>query len=59
MAVHHVFACLAVLFLILGCVRSVMEGKVGPAARTWLMLGMIFLAVSLWSWLSSGCASVP
>jgi len=33
--------------------KSIREGKLGPAARTWLTIGVIFGLVSVWSWLSS------
>jgi hypothetical protein len=37
---------------VLAIVRVVRERTLGPAARTWLIIGVIFGAVSLWSWLS-------
>jgi hypothetical protein len=52
MAAQTILGCLAVVFLVLGSVKSVQEGKVGPAARTWLMIGVIFGVVSAWSWLT-------
>jgi hypothetical protein len=53
MAAHYILGCLAVVFLVLGSLRSAREGKIGPAARTWLIIGVIFAAVSVWSWLST------
>ena len=52
MNAQYVLGCLAVVFLVLGGLKSVREGKVGPAARTWLMIGVIFGVVSAWVWLS-------
>lgn len=52
MAAHYILGLLAVVFLILGGLRSVREGQVGPAARTWLMIGVIFGVVSVWTWLT-------
>jgi hypothetical protein len=53
MAAQYIFGCLAVVFLVLASLRSAREGKVGPAARTWLMIGVIFGVVSAWLWLSA------
>jgi hypothetical protein len=52
MAARDILGLLAVVFLVLGGLRAVSEGRVGPAARTWLMIGVIFGAVSAWTWLS-------
>jgi hypothetical protein len=52
MAAPYILGCLAVVFLVLGSLRSAREGKVGPAARTWFMIGVIFGVVSLWTWLT-------
>jgi len=54
MAAHYILGCLAVVFLVLGSVKSVRDGKVGPAARTWFMIGVIFGVVSVWIWLTGG-----
>ena len=53
MAAHYILGCLAVVFLVAAAARSMREGKLGPAARTWLTIGLIFGLVSLWSWLST------
>lgn len=53
MAARYILGCLAVVFLIAAAARSIREGKLGPAARTWLLIGVIFGLVSVWSWLSS------
>ncbi len=52
MAAQYILGCLAVVFLVFGGLRSAREGKVGPAARTWFMIGVIFGVVSAWIWLS-------
>jgi hypothetical protein len=53
MAAHYVLGCLAVVFLALAGLRSARDRKVGPAARTWLLIGVIFAVVSTWIWLTS------
>ncbi len=52
MAVRYILGSLAIVFLVLGGVRSLKEGRVGPAARTWLTIGVIFGLVSAWLWYS-------
>ncbi|HVO48909.1 MAG TPA: hypothetical protein VMT29_21510 [Steroidobacteraceae bacterium] len=52
MQTRYVFGCLSLVFLILGFTRLVREGRLVPAARTWLILGVIFGIVSGWSWLN-------
>jgi hypothetical protein len=52
MAARDILGLLAVVFLVAGGLRAVREGRVGPAARTWLMIGVIFGTVSVWTWLS-------
>jgi hypothetical protein len=52
MTAQYVLGCLAGVFLVLGGLKSLREGNVGPAARTWLMIGVIFGVVSAWIWLS-------
>lgn len=43
------FPLLAVVFLVLAGARLLRNGRrLDPAARTWLILGVIFAAVSLW-----------
>ena len=51
MEAQYILGSLAVVFLVLGVLRSAREGKVGPAARAWLMIGVIFSVVSVWLWL--------
>ena len=53
MAANSILGCLAVVFLVLGVLRSVRDGQIGPAARTWLMIGVIFGVVSVWLWLTT------
>ncbi|MGH8137953.1 MAG: hypothetical protein ACREVV_07130 [Steroidobacteraceae bacterium] len=51
MPARYILGSLSVVFLVLGATRALREGHVGPAARTWLMIGAIFGAVSIGSWL--------
>jgi hypothetical protein len=53
MPARYIFSCLAVVFLVLAAIRSLREGRIGPAARTWLTIGVIFGLVSVWSWLKT------
>lgn len=50
MDARYILGCLSVVFLVLGSVRSLRDGRVGPAARTWLLIGAIFAIVSVGSW---------
>ena len=43
-----IFAVLGPAFLLLGAWRWVSARRVGPQARTWLLIGAIFSAVALW-----------
>jgi len=53
MPARYIFGCLALLFLVLGGVRVLREGgRIDPAARTWLLIALIFSAVSVWLWVS-------
>jgi len=53
MPVRYILGCLAVLFLALGGLRVAREsGRIDPAARTWLLIGVIFSVVSVWLWVS-------
>ncbi len=45
MAAKYILAGLAVLFMVMGIVRG---GPSLPQSRTWLMIGVIFGAVSAW-----------
>lgn len=49
MATKYVLAALAIVFVVLGSVRTLSHGtKANPQARTWLLIGGIFGAVSVW-----------
>ena len=48
MAAKTILGALALLFLVLGGLRALRDGRIGPAARTWLLIGLIFSAVTLW-----------
>jgi hypothetical protein len=41
------------VFLLSAVVRYVRDnGRLGPASRTWLLIAIIFMAVSAWLWFS-------
>jgi high-affinity Fe2+/Pb2+ permease len=44
-AAKYILAGLAVLFIVMGIVRG---GPSHPQSRTWLLIGVIFSAVSAW-----------
>jgi hypothetical protein len=50
MAAQYILGPLALAFLIFGIARSVRDGQIGPPARTWLLIGLIFGGVSAWLW---------
>lgn len=53
MATKYVLAALGAVFLILGATRFVRDGRrITPASKSWLLVGAIFLGVSLWSFAS-------
>ena len=47
MAAKYILAALACVFLVAGTFRRLTGGSV-PQSRTWLLVGAIFAAVSLW-----------
>lgn len=50
----RIIGILAVVFLLLAVSRIVREGgRLGPAARTWLLIALIFAAVTIWRWLAA------
>jgi hypothetical protein len=50
MTAQRILAVMAVIFLLMAGLRAWRDGRLGPAARTWLLVGLIFAAVSLWLW---------
>jgi hypothetical protein len=53
MPARFIFPFLAGVFLVLGGLRVVrQDGQIDPAARTWLLIAVIFSGVSLWLWIS-------
>jgi hypothetical protein len=53
MDARYVLGILAAIFLFLGGARVIRDhGSLASPARTWLLIGVIFAAVSLWLWLS-------
>jgi hypothetical protein len=54
MAVKYILALVALVLLVSAVVRIARDdGKLGPASRTWLIIALIFGAVSLWLWTGS------
>lgn len=51
MTTKYILGGLGLVFLIAAIVRLARDGgKIGPAAKTWLIIGAIFTAVAAWSW---------
>ena len=51
MTAKYILAILGVVFLVAAGVRLARDGgKIGPAAKTWLIIGVIFSAVSAFTW---------
>ena len=51
MAAKIILAVLSAVFLVAGAVRLLRDGgRIGPASKTWLLVGTIFAAVSIWLW---------
>ena len=49
MPTRYIFAVLGAAFLIAAAVRLAKDGwRVVPASKTWLIIGVIFSAVSFW-----------
>lgn len=49
MAAKTIFAVLAGVFLLLGTVRVLRDdGRIAPASKAWLLVGVIFAAVAAW-----------
>jgi hypothetical protein len=46
-----IFVVLGAIFLIMGLTSWVKAGRIQPAAKAWLTIGVIFSAVSAWLWL--------
>lgn len=47
---RYILGVLSVVFLALGTTRALRSGRIEPAARTWLTIGVIFGLVSIWLW---------
>jgi hypothetical protein len=49
LAAKHILAALAVIFFVLGVARIARRGHTAhPQSRTWLLIAVIFAAVSAW-----------
>jgi hypothetical protein len=46
-------AALSVLFLALAAWRTVRSGGIGPQARAWWIVGVVFGLVAAWLWASA------
>ncbi|MGH8239749.1 MAG: hypothetical protein ACREXP_22440 [Steroidobacteraceae bacterium] len=54
MATQHVLAIFAAIFLLFALARILRNaGRIDPAAKTWLIITVIFAAVSTWLFLST------
>ena len=52
MAAKYILAALAAVFLAMAFVRMMNDrARPHPQTRTWLLIGIIFGAVSVWLWL--------
>ncbi len=52
MAAKFIIPLVGALFLVLAIARFAKDGgRLTPASRTWLLVGAIFSAVSVWLWL--------
>jgi hypothetical protein len=47
MIARHILLVVGLIFLLFATLRISKERRVGPAARAWLVVGVIFLVVSL------------
>ena len=53
MKTEHILAIIASAFLLLSIRRIILNGgRVDPASKTWLIITVIFFAVSAWLFLS-------
>ena len=51
MSAKYILSALAVIFLLAAFWRLMREGfRLAPASRAWLLVGLIFGAVSGWLW---------
>jgi len=51
MTAGHILAALAAVFLAAALWRLARDGfKLAPASRTWLIVALVFTAVSTWLW---------
>jgi hypothetical protein len=54
MAVKYILPTLSAIFVAAALVRLMRAGnRSDPAARTWLIIGVIFAAVGTWLWLTN------
>lgn len=48
MAAKYILAAVGALFVVMGLLRAGRLGASHPQARTWLLVGAIFVCVSAW-----------
>jgi hypothetical protein len=48
LAAKHVLAIVGVAFLVMGVLRAARQGGSHPQARTWTLIGAVFILVSAW-----------
>jgi hypothetical protein len=53
MATQYILAALAIVFLAFALARIRRNGAIDPASKTWLIITVIFAAVSTWLFLST------
>ena len=53
MQARYILPVIAAAFFVFAALRVMRAGgRIDPASRTWLLIAVIFGAVSLWLWLS-------
>jgi hypothetical protein len=53
MQARHILPLVGAAFLVFAALRVMRAGgRIDPASRTWLLIAVIFSAVSVWLWLS-------
>lgn len=49
MLARYILSLIAAVFLVLALARIARDGgRIGPASRTWLIVAVVFAAVSIW-----------
>lgn len=54
MLAKYILAVIGTIFLVLALGRIAKDGgRIGPASRTWLIVAIVFAAVSVWLWMGA------